>query len=143
MPEQPEPWQIVFFKRHPDDDPRESRPGKVFLAACPKKVAQKLGNILRAVAAAPPPQFQGGGTWEAMHDTMRGYYEARTRGPEKRLYRLYCLLERPRPGLQRSAIVIIGGMWKLNETGFTDAEYAAIRRLGDEYRARTPRSVAP
>lgn len=80
-----EPWQIVFFKRHPDDDPGESRPGKVFLAACPKKVAQKLGTILRAVAAAPPPQFSGGGMWEAMHGEMVGYYEARTRGPDRRL----------------------------------------------------------
>lgn len=36
-------------------------------------------------------KFAGGGQWQAMHGEMAGYFEARTRGPRKRLYRLFCL----------------------------------------------------
>ena len=35
----------------------------------------RLMAILDAVAEAPPPQFSGGGQWEAMHGDMGGYYE--------------------------------------------------------------------
>ncbi len=79
--------------------------------------------------------------WEAMHGQMRGYYEARTRGPDGRLYRLFCLLEREAPGIDRPAIVVITGMSKPRRTAFTETDYAAVRRLGDEYRRRVPRSV--
>lgn len=137
----PETWQIVFFKRHRDDDPGESRPGRRFLESCPGKVAAKLVAIIDAVVAAPPPQFSGGGMWEAMHGDMAGYYEARTRGPDKRLYRLFCLLEREVPGLEHPSIVVIGGLAKPVGTKFSDTDYAAVRRLGDEYRQRSPRSV--
>ncbi len=78
--------------------------------------------------------------WEAMHGDMAGYYEARTRGPDRRLYRLFCFLEHPRPGLDRHLVVILGGLVKPVGTAFTDAEYATIRRLGEEYRRR-PRSI--
>ncbi len=50
----PESWQIVFFKRHRDDDPTERRPGAVFLSGCPKNVAAKLIAIIDAVVAALP-----------------------------------------------------------------------------------------
>lgn len=90
---------------------------------------------------APPPSFSGGGMWEAMHDEMAGYYEARTRGPDRRLYRLYCILEREEPGLRYPSLVVIAGLAKPNETSFRDADYARVRRLGEEYRRRTPRSV--
>jgi hypothetical protein len=128
------PWRVVFFQRHRDDDPGEDCPGQAFLAACPGGVAGKLVAILDAVAASPPPQFTGGGMWEAMHGSMRGYYEARTRGPDRRLYRLFCLLEQP-------SIVVITGLSKPIGTAFTEADYARVRRLGDEYRRRTPRNV--
>src|SRR5579884_1327991 len=42
--------------------------------------------------------------WEAMHGAMRGFYEARTRGPDRRLYRLVCVLEREAPGIDRPSI---------------------------------------
>jgi hypothetical protein len=137
----PQRWQIRFFKRHPDDDPTESRPGKDFLLACPKKVGQKLFTIIDAVVHGPPPSFSGGGMWETMHGEMAGYYEARTRGPDGRLYRLFCFLEQPRPGLSHPTVIVLGGMSKRRDAAFTASDYASIRRLGDEYRARTPRSV--
>lgn len=79
--------------------------------------------------------------WEAMHGPMRGFYEARTRGPDRRLYRLFCLLERDAPGLDGPTIVVIDGLSKRNSSAFTDAEYEQVRRLGEEYRRRVPRSV--
>lgn len=79
--------------------------------------------------------------WEAMHGRMAGFYEARTRGPDRRLYRLFCLLEREAPGLDGPSVVIIGGLSKPNNSRFTDADYDTIRRLGAEYRGRSPRNV--
>jgi hypothetical protein len=76
-----------------------------------------------------------------MHGRMRGFYEVRTRGPDRRLYRLFCILEREAPGLNGPSIVIIGGLSKPNNSAFTDADYDEIRRLGDEYRRRSPRNV--
>jgi hypothetical protein len=49
--------------------------------------------VLHAVRDAPPPAFSGGGKWEAMHDEMAGFYEVRVDGPQRRHYRLFCLLE--------------------------------------------------
>ena len=127
-----DPWEVVVFQRHADDDPDERCPAEEFLARCPDPVATDLIAIIDAVAAAPPPQFTGGGMWEAMHGSMRGYYEARTRGPDRRLYRLYCLLERDAPGLDGPSLVVIGGLSKPNNSAFTEADCARIRRLGDE-----------
>lgn len=64
-------------------------------------------------------------------------------GPGRILYRVFCLLERDAEdlGLGNDSIVVIEGMKKQHGTAFTDAEYAAVRRLGDEYRNRKPRSV--
>ena len=103
-----------MFRRHYDDDPREICPTEEFLDSCPPKVQSILLAIFQAVAAAPPPAFAGGGMWEAMHDEMAGYYEARTRGPDRRLYRLFCVLERDAPGLSRPSIVVISGLSKPN-----------------------------
>lgn len=77
--------------------------------------------------------------WEAMHGSMQGFYEARTRGPDKRLYRLFCILEQAGPGLERPSIVVIAGLSKPRGTAFGEADYEGIRRLGDEYRRTVPR----
>ena len=79
--------------------------------------------------------------WEAMHGAMGGYYEARTRGPDRRLYRLFYLLERDAPGLERPSIIIICGMSKPHGSAFSQADYARVRALGDEHLRREPRSV--
>lgn len=79
--------------------------------------------------------------WEVMHGQMAGYYEARTRGPDRRLYRLFCVLEREAPGLDRPSLVVITGLSKPNETAFRPSDYALILTLGEEYYGRSPRSV--
>jgi hypothetical protein len=135
------PWAIVFFQRHRDDDRGQSVPGADFLESCPTGVRADLVAIVKAVAEAPPMKFAGGGQWQAMHGDMAGYYEARTRGPRKRLYRLFGILERDASGLPGPSLVIITGMDKPNESAFSEADYRRVRRLGDEYRGRTPRSI--
>lgn len=77
--------------------------------------------------------------WQAMHGEMAGFYEARSRGPDRRLYRLFCILEREAPGLDGPAIVVIAGLAKAVGTAVSSADYARIRTLGDEYRQRVPR----
>ena len=111
------------------------------LESCPVGVRADLAAILKAVADAPPMKFAGGGQWEAMHGDMAGPYEARTRGPRKRLYRLFCLLEREAPGLAGPSLVIVTGLDKPNASAFSQADYRRVRSLGDEYRGRTPRSI--
>ncbi|MBI5534601.1 MAG: hypothetical protein HY898_17880 [Deltaproteobacteria bacterium] len=92
---------------------------------------------------APPPMFSGGGMWEAMHDDMAGYFEVRVDGPKRRHYRLFCLLERDgaKLGLGGPSIVLITPKDKPFRTVLSKADYADVRRLGEEYKARVPRSV--
>lgn len=134
-----QPWAIVFFERHRDDDRGGPVPGADFLDSCPVGVRADLVAIVKAVADAPPMKFAGGGQWQGMRGDMAGIYEARTRGPRKRLYRLFCLLERDAPGLPGPRLVIITGMDKPNESAFSAADYRRVRRLRDEYLGRTPR----
>jgi hypothetical protein len=49
-------------------------PAETFLDSCPTKVEATILAVLEAVRRAPPPQFSGGGKWEAMHGAMGGYY---------------------------------------------------------------------
>ncbi len=137
------PWLIHFFQRHPEDDPTSNVPARAFLLADPA-VAPRLVAVVRAVADSPPPAFAGGGKWEAMHGDMAGFYEVRVDGPGRRHYRLFCVLERDGAalGLGGPSIVLIAGMVKEFRTTFSPRDYAKVRQLGDEYRARTPRSVA-
>jgi hypothetical protein len=134
-------WNIKLFQRQKDDDPKEICPTEEFLDSCPDPVAADLIAIIEAVAAGPPPQFRGGGMWEAMHGSMKGFYEARTRGPDRRLYRLFCLLERETTGLKRPAVVIICGLSKPHGSVFSASDYAGVRELGTEYRRHSPRNL--
>lgn len=136
-----QPWSIVFFQRHREDDPGQAVPGAAFLDGCPTGVRANLVAILKAVAEAPPPRFAGGLQWQAMHGDMAGSYEARAMGPGKRLYRVFCILEREAEGLRGPSLVIITGLDKPNETAFSKADYRRVRELGEEYRARSPRSI--
>jgi hypothetical protein len=139
------PWLIHFFRRDRRDDSNQAVPGRAFLAACPEAVQAKMIAVLKAVAAAPPPAFSGGGYWEAMHDDMKGWFEVRVDGPNRRHYRLFCLLERDGQvlGLGGPSVVIVTGKDKAFRTVLSAADYAEVRALGDEYRSRTPRSVEP
>lgn len=108
-----------------------------------RPVAARIAAVLDAVANAPPHAFAGGGWWEAMHGTMAGYHEVRVDGPNRRHYRLFCVLEHDgeRLGLGGPSIVAIAGMEKAFRTIFSDRDDEAVRQLGEEYRSRVPRSV--
>lgn len=138
-------WRIHFFKRHPADDSSESVPARAFLRTCPTKVEATILAVVKAVAEAPPPAFSGGGKWEAMHDDMAGFYEVRVDGPQRRHYRLFCILERDGAavGLGGPSLVLISGRAKPFMTVLSRADYGEVRALGAEYRKRNPRSVLP
>lgn len=138
------PWAAAFYRSSTGDVP-----AREFLDRCPATVRRKLLVILEVVRAAPPPAFSGGGKWEAMHGTMRGYYEIRATGPGRRHYRLYCILdngteaELAERGFDEPHIMVLNGLVKANATLFSDAIYRRhVRRLGDHYRATLPRPVA-
>ena len=139
-------WDIIYYRAADD-----SVPSIDFLSdpkRCPAKVHQRLQAILNVVAEAPPPQFSGGGFWEAMHGEMTGYFEVRVQGDPKRTqYRLFCLLENGSPaelskrGLVGPAIAVLTGMSKPSMTKLKLADYRAVRRLGDDHRAQFPRRI--
>lgn len=129
------PWTIVYAARADG-----TVPGIEFLDSAPAQADARIIAVLEAVAAAPPPQFSGGGMWEAMHGSMGGYYEVRVLF-QRRLYRLFCLLDRQGPGLPGPALVVIAGLVKPERTRFSDREYAGVRALGDEYLNSSPRRI--
>jgi hypothetical protein len=103
---------------------------------------------LTAVRDAPPPQFSGGGRWEAMRGKMSGYYEIRTRFGRDH-YRLFCILENGsseelrQRGFPSPQIAVINGMVKANATLFTDGEYKKhVRKLGEDHLPQFPRRIA-
>ena len=63
--------EVVFFRRHSDDDPGQAVPARQFLNASPVKVRATMRAVLAQVAAAPPKRFAGGGYWEAMKGDIR------------------------------------------------------------------------
>lgn len=56
------PWDVVYY-----DPPDPADSPAAFLDGCPASVEAHMVTVLDAVAAAPPPQFSGGGYWEAMY----------------------------------------------------------------------------
>jgi hypothetical protein len=106
-----DPHAIAFFKRHAEDDSKQSAPGYEFLSACPVKVEATIYAVLKAVAAAPPKRYAGGGYWEAMHGAMTGWFEVRVDGSRPRAhYRLFCRLDYDAQGADRPLLVVITGM---------------------------------
>jgi hypothetical protein len=136
-------WDVIYYASADG-----SAPAIDFLDGCPAKVAANLLAVLEAVAEAPPPQYSGGGKWEAMHGSMGGYYEVRTTGPGRGQFRLFCVLENAhddelvRRGLDRPAIAVITGMRKAWRTTFGERDYRAVRKLGDDHQANFPRRIA-
>ena len=139
---------MVYFRRHSDDDPAQSVPGRQFLRSCPVSVRAKFVAVLVAVAGAPPYRFAGGGYWEAMHADMAGWFEVRVDGPKpgggkgRHHYRLYCLLDYEAKSAEKPLLVVITGLDKPFRTTLSARDYAAVRGLGAEFRARNPRSLA-
>jgi len=137
-----EPWNVIYYRTA-----NGVVPAAEFLDGCPTKVEAQLLAVLDDVAEAPPPRYSGGGRWEAMHGSMRGYYEIRAQGPKREQFRLFCLLENGSPaelrqrGLARPAIAVIAGLRKAWLTTFSARDYESVRRLGDEHRRQFPRRI--
>ncbi|MDY0816318.1 hypothetical protein [Kitasatospora purpeofusca] len=132
---------VVFFRHHPDDDPGQQTPGRIFLnEICPTKVRATMRAVLVAVAAAPPKRFAGGGYWEAMKGDMAGWFEVRVDGPKRRHYRLFCLLDYEAAGAAKPLLVVVCGLDKPFRTVLSAADYEGVRELGAEYLKRNPRS---
>lgn len=132
---------IVYFKRHADDDPEQAAPGRDALRSWPTSVRAKAYAVLIAVATAPPKRFAGGGYWEAMKGNMSGWFEVRIDGPKRHHYRLFCLLDYEAEGQEKPLLVVVDGRDKPFRTTLSDADYAAVRSMGDEYLSRNPRSI--
>jgi hypothetical protein len=133
---------VVYFKRRRADDPAEAVPGQVFLAGCPTKVRATMRAVLAAVAAAPPKRYSGGGYWEAMKGDMTGWFEVRVDGPKRHHYRLFCRLDYEAENAPKPLLVVITGLDKPFRTELSEADYAGVRRLGEEYLSWNPRSIA-
>jgi hypothetical protein len=94
-------WGIVYFRAKDGSVPADD-----FLDACPAKIEARFYAVLEAVREAPPPQFSGGGYWEAMHGEMGGFHEIRLTGPGRRQYRLFCQLDNAIPMACANAALI-------------------------------------
>jgi len=136
-------WGIVYFKARDGSVPADD-----FLDACPAKIEARFYAVLEAVRAAPPPQFSGGGYWEAMHGEMGGFHEIRLTGPGRRQYRLFCILDNADPdglrerGFDRPQIAVIAGMVKDSGKKFSGRDYAGVKALGGQYSEGFPRLIA-
>jgi hypothetical protein len=141
QPSADDAYDIIYFRRHKDDDPNQATPGREFLASLPARIRAEFSVILIAVATAPPHKFAGGGKWEAMHGEMNGVYEVRVDGPPNRThYRLFCVLDTKAAG-KGPVLVIIDGEKKPFRTEMPAKAYRRVRRYRDEYFARQPRSI--
>lgn len=133
---------VLFFRRHRADDPAQSIPGREALNSYPGKVRATMRAVLVAVAASPPKKFTGGGYWEAMKGDMAGWFEVRVDGPKRHHYRLFCRLDYQATNVSKPLLVVVAGLDKPFRTVLSDADYAKVRRLGEEYLSRNPRCLA-
>jgi len=133
--------EIVYFKRHVDDDSARAGPGRDALKSWPTSVRAKANAVLIAVATAPPKRFAGGGYWEAMKGEMSGWFEVRIDGPKRHHYRLFCLLDYEAKEQQKPLLVVVDGRDKPFRTTLSQADYADVRSMGAEYLSRNPRSI--
>ena len=141
-PSRSDTHDVVYFRRHKDDDSAETEPGREVLNQWPPSVRAKARAVLAAVAAAPPNRFSGGGYWESMKGQMAGWFEVRVDGPKRHHYRLFCLLDYQAEGLEKPLLVVIDGRDKPYRSTLEDREYFKISALGEEYLSRNPRSIS-
>lgn len=134
--------EVVYFRRHFEDDFEQRSPGREFLESCPAKVRATMKATLAAVAEAPPKRFSGGGYWEAMHGNLSGRYEVRVDGPGRKMhYRFFCLLDYEAEETAKPYLVVVDGDAKPFKTRFPQSVYDRAEELGDEYLRRQPRSL--
>lgn len=72
---------------------------------------------------------------------MSGWFEVRIDGPKRHHYRLFCLLDYEAKGKETPLLVVVDGRDKPFRTTLSDADYAAVRSMGEEYLKRNPRSI--
>lgn len=132
---------VVYFRRHPDDSPSESAPGRDALNSWPTSVRANAYARLAAVAEAPPYRFSGGGYWEAMSADMAGIHELRVDGAGRRHYRLFCVVDAKAEGASRPYLAVITGLDKPFLTEFSAKQYSKVKDLRNEYLNRNPRSL--
>jgi hypothetical protein len=140
-PSSDDPHDVVFFRRHHEDDPGQTVPGREFLNACPAKVRATMRAVLTQVAAAPPKRFAGGGYWEAMKGEMTGWFEVRVNGPRRYHYRLFCRLDYEAKDRPKPLLIVVCGLGKPFRTQLADTDYQRVRDLGEECMRRNPRSL--
>lgn len=63
-------------------------------------------------------------------------------GKGRHHYRLYCLLDFDAKDVDKPLLVVVTGKDKPLRTTLSDADYRTVRRLGQEYLKRNPRSIA-
>ena len=137
------PWAVVYHQTRDS-----SAPALNFLDDCPGKLDAEFAAVLDAVAAAPPPQFSGGGKWEAMHGSLGGWHEIRLTGPSGEQFRLPCLLDNAdddelrKRGPTKPAIAGNHGHAQAVADQVLGGRLRRVRRLGDEHRANHPRRIA-
>jgi hypothetical protein len=126
-------WGIVYYKARDGSVPAEA-----FLDACPLKVEATILAVLEAVRQAPPPQFGGGGKWEAMHGSMGGYYEIRVTGPARAQFG--CSAD-SRTGRLKSSLRAASRS-RRSPSSRGPRIQDDVRAVGDGYLATLPRRIA-
>ena len=110
-----------------------------FLWGCPPRVQRLMTDIAESVALSGPTRFSGGGYWEAMRGTMRGWFEIRCTGPGREQFRLFCMLDAEAPAERKESdsdpptIVVVAGLRKPHRTIFSERDYAQVRVVGEAY----------
>ncbi|MCK9871185.1 hypothetical protein MRI28_16325 [Nocardiopsis dassonvillei] len=128
----------IAFYRSPDG----ALPAEMYLDSVPEKIRARIRAVAMEVAKAPPSKFTGGGKWKAMHGSMAGWFEIRVDGtPRRTHYRVFCLLDYEAEGRDRPLLVLIDGRTKPFRTMLSDADYRAVRALGEAYRKTQPRPI--
>ena len=121
-------WQLKVLPR-----------AEEFLWGCPPRVQRLMTDIAESVALSGPTRFSGGGYWEAMRGTMRGWFEIRCTGPGREQFRLFCMLAAEAPAERKDSdadpptIVVVDGLRKPHRTIFSERDYAQVRVVGEAY----------
>lgn len=77
-----------------------------------------------------------------MKGDMTGWFEIRVDSSKRHHCRLFCRLDYETRNSEKPLLVVITGLDKPFRTEFSEADYGAVRRLGDEYLSQNPRSIA-
>ena len=72
---------------------------------------------------------------------MGGWFEVRIDGPKRHHYRLFCMLDYEAKGQDKPLLVVIDGRDKAFRTTLSDADYAEVRAMGDEYLNHNLRAI--